>query len=751
MGQQTARKTGLDVTPAQLEALLRDTNQNWRALVQATPDIVAILERDGTIRFLNRTGPLRTPEQVVGTKVFEYLPSSRHDRIVEALNHIFERGEPLIYESSGTAEDGTISYFENRVSPLRDEQRVSAALFISTDITARKQAEQALQRALDETTHAQRTMQALCQATHGMQRARTPEEVYHIIADELGSLGYRAAILTLTEDREHLAIPYLNFEPGLLQAVEKLVGLSVQDYRIPLVPGGFFQQILADGDPTFLGAEQITELITEALPAPLRPLASQVVNLLRGEQGILARVTVGGLKYGLLTVHGTGLVETDVPAVSALASHAGLAIENARMGQQMSKHQRYLETLQRINSTLRSTLPLPEVLRTIAQNTCEALDYVGSVILLPDASGTGLLLVAAWGSRFGAAVSRFTRLGISAFRLPLTADTNPIVQAYLTGQLQVTRGEPERIVAGLKPTVPPKIARSIAKLMGAKRQACLPLSYAGQVKGVLMAFSPHEEFSDEERSILLTLADQAGLAIENARLFDELRSAHERLQSLSRRLVEVQEDERRQIARELHDQIGQMLTGLKIILELGARSPTAELQASLDEAGALVQQLMARVRDLSLELRPAMLDDLGLLPALLWHLQRYEALTHLEVSITHRGLEGRRFAPPAETAMYRIAQEALANVARHASVQKVTVTAWADQNWLILEIRDQGTGFDRDATLASGIAAGLIGMHERAALLGGHLVIESAPGEGTLVRATLPISATPAGAGEKAA
>lgn len=218
-----------------------------------------------------------------------------------------------------------------------------------------------------------------------------------------------------------------------------------------------------------------------------------------------------------------------------------------------------------------------------------------------------------------------------------------------------------------------------------------------------------------------------------------LRDYAERLKSLSRRLMEVQELERRSIALELHDEIGQVLTGLKLTLEVSTRLPVEEVGASLDQARALVNELMARVRNLSLDLRPAMLDDFGLLPTLLWHIEHYTAQTKVKVNFKHHGLEKKRFAPEVETAAYRIVQEALTNVARHADVQKVSVRLWTRQTTLSIEVEDSGKGFDPDSIMA-GETNGLAGMRERAILLGGQLKIESRKGGGTQLLAELSIS-----------
>jgi signal transduction histidine kinase len=148
---------------------------------------------------------------------------------------------------------------------------------------------------------------------------------------------------------------------------------------------------------------------------------------------------------------------------------------------------------------------------------------------------------------------------------------------------------------------------------------------------------------------------------------------------------------------------------------------------------------MGRVRDLSLDLRPSMLDDLGLVPALLWHFERYTAQTGVRVDFSHTGLE-ERFPPEVETAAYRIVQEVLTNVARHAGVPEVTLRLWSEGSMVAVEMQDRGVGFDPEAALAAGTTSGLAGMHERATLLGGHLTVNSTPGEGTLVAAELPLT-----------
>ena len=214
-----------------------------------------------------------------------------------------------------------------------------------------------------------------------------------------------------------------------------------------------------------------------------------------------------------------------------------------------------------------------------------------------------------------------------------------------------------------------------------------------------------------------------------------LRESADRLKILSRRLIEVQEAERRSLALELHDEFGQILTGLKLTLEMCERQPEGAARQGIAQAQALVNDLMARARKMSLDLRPATLDHLGLLSALLWHIKQYSAQTQVRVLFRHSGLEGRRFPAEVETASYRIVQEALTNVARHAETSEATVLVWADPHALTIRIEDEGKGFDTETALAADHTSGLAGMRERAALLGGHFTIESRPGKGARLTA----------------
>ncbi len=218
----------------------------------------------------------------------------------------------------------------------------------------------------------------------------------------------------------------------------------------------------------------------------------------------------------------------------------------------------------------------------------------------------------------------------------------------------------------------------------------------------------------------------------------KLQNYTRRLKKLSARLLEIQEAERRYIAQELHDEIGQSLTGLKLSIEDLLLSRPDNMQDKVSGIQIVVQDILSRVRNMSLDLRPSMLDDFGLLPALLWHFDRYNAQTKVLVNFSHKGLTA-RFKPEIETAVYRIVQEGLTNVARHAGVNEVTVGIIADPDMLEIYIEDRGAGFEYEKAKDAADAAGIKWMAERLALLEGRLEIDSVKGSGTRLIARIPI------------
>lgn len=229
---------------------------------------------------------------------------------------------------------------------------------------------------------------------------------------------------------------------------------------------------------------------------------------------------------------------------------------------------------------------------------------------------------------------------------------------------------------------------------------------------------------------------------ERRRMEEALQAANRQLQALSGRVIEIQESERRYVARELHDEIGQALTAVKINLQFLLRQQADRPLASLESCIEIVDGALEQVRSMSLDLRPSQLDDLGLVAALRWYLDRQARMAGVTVGFNADTLS-HRLDTAIETACFRIAQEAVTNALRHARAQCVWVELRLQEHELLLLIRDNGGGFNVAAArgeAASGRSLGLLSMEERAGLAGGRLEIVSAPGNGTQICARFALA-----------
>lgn len=270
-----------------------------------------------------------------------------------------------------------------------------------------------------------------------------------------------------------------------------------------------------------------------------------------------------------------------------------------------------------------------------------------------------------------------------------------------------------------------------------------PLKWQQTIIGAISLSRERGEapFTADDLRFLEQIAAEAAIAVHQGTLIDELQESRRRLQVLSHRLIDVQEAERKRLARELHDQIGQALTAVQISLQSARPSPDDGTSRVIDGCLAILDEALQLVHDLSLDLRPSLLDDLGLGAALRWYVERTTARAGLEPRLSIESLRP-RLSSEVETACFRIAQEALTNIVRHARAKTVWVSVAHEDSLLKLAVRDDGVGFDLNVALAQkgpDASLGLQGMQERASALGGVVSINSTPGKGTEVQASFPL------------
>ncbi|MBI2759052.1 MAG: PAS domain S-box protein [Chloroflexi bacterium] len=278
------------------------------------------------------------------------------------------------------------------------------------------------------------------------------------------------------------------------------------------------------------------------------------------------------------------------------------------------------------------------------------------------------------------------------------------------------------------------------------RHATIPLGTRDKTFGVLsVAFPLERPFDEHNFRLLSAIGKQIGIALENAGLWDELQEKERLRAELLAKAIQVQEDERRRIARELHDETGQSLNAMVFGLKAAeaalstnpaqAREVVARLKSA---AGDTVRELQTIIYDL----RPSLLDDLGLTPALRWYAETRLESEGVRVIWNISGVE-RRLSPEVETALFRIGQEAITNIAKYASAGEVDMELLFEENRVVLTIKDDGSGFDIEDILThpieDGRGLGLLGMRERVELLRGKFEVASTPGSGTYIRAELPV------------
>jgi signal transduction histidine kinase len=277
---------------------------------------------------------------------------------------------------------------------------------------------------------------------------------------------------------------------------------------------------------------------------------------------------------------------------------------------------------------------------------------------------------------------------------------------------------------------------------GIKAAAALPLKLGERALGVLnVSFDDRDTFGEDELRILGLLADQAAIALENARLYQSLADRETRLQTLAQKLADVQEEERRLIGLDLHDGLTQLLLSANMhfdTLASLAHNLDNQTQAELNLGRARLHEAINEARQVVSELRPAALEDYGLVGGLRHYVTELSQREKWQLEFSAPPGEI-KLAPAIEAAIFRIAQEALTNTRKHAAAGRVRVALQLEAAELHLQVQDWGQGFNLAAISEESRRLGLVGMRERAALLNGECRVTSQPGQGTRIWVHIPL------------
>lgn len=416
----------------------------------------------------------------------------------------------------------------------------------------------------------------------------------------------------------------------------------------------------------------------------------------------------------------------DAMRVKLRASLDEIGRWNQDLEARVNKRTQELSALFEASQALTSTLILTSVSDTCAQMTAQIAAVLGAQECLIALCGEG-----------GQVVGQAPGYGIDS-------------QAILGFLYQAPGPAAPGIVEGLEPPVAcageadPSHGQRFREAFGAQNVVTVPLVVQGQTIGIIYAADKPGGFSADDTRLLSILASQVAVAVENARLYEELRRKEELRRQLLDKVISAQEEERKRVARELHDDVGQALTAL--VMNLGSIEGAlpkrlGELRERLAETRNLTSEALHEIRRLMLDLRPTLLDDLGLIPAISWYTETHLARARVEGQLEVVGFRGRdRLPPQLETVLFRVVQEAISNIVRHAGARKTKIRLELKDSEVQALIEDDGAGFDMERVRRGREGGlGLVGMEERVTLAGGTFRLESRPGGGTRLSLTLPL------------
>lgn len=459
-------------------------------------------------------------------------------------------------------------------------------------------------------------------------------------------------------------------------------------------------------------------LIREARPLRLHDIAddSRSVGFPREHPPMTTflgvPIVLRGVAYGNLYLTekdgGADFSEEDENLAQLLAAQAAVAIENARLYETSTRWLRQLESLNEIGNALASEIELEPLLGLVARKLRELVDARLVLIALPDGETLRVAAVEGEGT-YGAIGMQLDFAGSKAGKV-------------------LERGRSERVDSVLED---PEIDQQAARRLGVLSALFVPLLARGEGIGVVIAHDKagsNPRFTDDDRRLAETLAARAAVAVDLSERVSR---------DAVRRVVEAQELERARLARELHDETGQALTSILLGLKpLEETAATDDARSAIASLRALVVSTLQDVRRLAVELRPSTLDDFGLVAAVERLVDGFREQSGLRVDLEAR-VGPERLPSEIETALYRIVQEAMTNILKHAGATRVSILLVRTGGSVAAVIEDDGSGFDASATSDDGL--GLVGMRERVGLVGGRLRIESAGGTGTTVRAEVPL------------
>jgi len=704
----------------QAEDKIRDSQKQYQSIFQDSPIGIELFDKNGVLLEINQACldifGMSDPTEVQAFKLFE-SPYMTTEKIQELQSGIPVRIEvEFDFEANNffgnyqTTKTGK-SQLDVRVTPMIESgSKIQGYLVHIQDISEQKSTQEELQqtKAILEQRVEDRTQELAVRIEQVEKLNQAMSNLlidlrYHQVSLEKAGDELQIAHEQLQKERVQEQAALLNLSQGLLGMNDQI---SVMNYSVQLAMEAlnadfsaiaivdeerkFFKPSAWAGWPTKLqisksnaldsnlamakviqnqkemvisDIRQEKELIFPAISKDLNILSALLVPLISGEHAI-----------GGMVIHGhepREWTEDEIRLLSLIGNTTAQAMERARLFELEQTARNQAETIAQVSRTISASLEIKTILASVMKNVASVIPHDTGAIFVSYPDGSWEMVVAR-GYEESFEIENAKEVTVkSPIMQQMVNDLNPVLIP------DVHKYEDWTWVPG---------AEKIRSFMG------IPLIARNRLVGALMTDSNEPNFyTHKDLETTQSLVQHVAQAIDNALLYRQVEQGRRRLSRLSQRLVEVQEQERRRIARELHDEVGQLLTALTISLEsISQLTRKSTIHERILEFQNLTQELITQINNLSTELRPRVLDDLGLIPGLVTLIKRISGQTKITVDFKHSKIKRKRIQPEVEINAYRVVQEGLTNVIRHAGVSQASVRLWMEPKILWVQIQDEG-------------------------------------------------------------
>jgi PAS domain S-box-containing protein len=699
---------------AEEELLLKDAG------IESSINAICLCNREGRVTYVNsaflRMWGYDRREDVVGRHIADF---GRWNYEAATVLEGLDREDGWIGELVARRKDGSCFDVQVSASTVKDEEgRLLQVMNSFVDVTERKRAQETLERRAAQLLMLNRIGDTIATL---LTPDKLLETAVHLVRDSFDY--HQVAVLTLDQKQEEL----------LVRAIAGSFADELPDEpRVP-IERGITGWVARHGE-TLIANDVSAE------PRYFERFDRQV----RTRSELAAPIRRGGHVIGVLDVQSPRLdafTDEDRIALETLADQIAVALENARLYEalqdelaqrrkvegRLRRHVQRLEMLHDVDQAILVAKSMGEVAEAALRHLRRLVPCQRAGVDLFDFDAGEVLVLAAIqtvGKGMAPAGARF----------PLT------LRDYVFKALEGQQSIYVRDIRELPQSAP---FIRIVRQEGLKSFLAAPLRFRGELIGILgLGADRVDGFGVEHRPIVEEVADSVAVAIQQARLLDSVRRQGDRLRDAMARLAEAEEDERRRVVQTLHDRVGQNLTALDLNLSLVRSQVHAHglhrLCARLDDSLSMVEETNARIRQVMADLRPPVLDDYGLLATLRWYAEQFSSRMGLQVTVQSDLESASSLSAHVENALFRIAQEALHNTAKHAQATEVTIGLSASEAAVLLTISDNGSGFQAEDVRDKRASWGLLTMKERAESVGARCFIQSGPEEGTCVVVEVP-------------